>query len=48
MAYETDERVAELTEKLEKGVVELYASDNYAQYMVNCLLYRWVFDLSRP
>lgn len=33
MAYETDERVAELTEKLEKGVVELYASDNYAQYI---------------
>ena len=33
MAYEIDERVAELTEKLEKGVVDLYASDNYAQYI---------------
>ena len=33
MAYETDERVAELTERLENGVKELYASDNYAQYI---------------
>lgn len=33
MAYETDERVAELTEKLESGIVDLYASDQYAQYI---------------
>ena len=33
MAYETDERVAELTERLENGVKELYASDSYAQYI---------------
>jgi antirestriction protein ArdC len=33
MPYETDERVAELTERLENGVKELYASDNYAQYI---------------
>lgn len=33
MAYETDERVAELTEKLESGIMDLYASDNYAQYI---------------
>ena len=33
MAYETDERVAELTEKLESGVLDIYASDNYAQYI---------------
>ena len=30
MPYETDERVAELTERLENGVRELYASDSYA------------------
>ena len=33
MPYETDERVAELTDKLENGVRELYASDSYAQYI---------------
>ena len=33
MPYETDKRVAELTEKLESGVMELYASDKYAQYI---------------
>ena len=33
MAYETDERVAELTEKLETGIMDLYASDSYAQYI---------------
>ena len=33
MAYGTDERVAELTERLENGVKELYASDSYAQYI---------------
>ncbi len=33
MPYETDERVAELTDRLENGVKELYASDNYAQYI---------------
>lgn len=33
MAYETDERVAELTEKLESGIMDLYASDQYAQYI---------------
>lgn len=33
MPYETDERVAELTERLENGVKELYASDSYAQYI---------------
>ena len=33
MAYETDERVAELTDRLENGVRELYASDGYAQYI---------------
>ena len=33
MSYETDERVAELTDKLENGVRELYASDSYAQYI---------------
>ena len=33
MAHETDERVAELTEKLESGIVDLYASDSYAQYI---------------
>lgn len=33
MAYATDERVAELTERLENGVKELYASDSYAQYI---------------
>lgn len=33
MAYATDERVAELTERLENGVKELYASDRYAQYI---------------
>ena len=33
MAYETDERVVELTEKLESGIMELYASDSYAQYI---------------
>lgn len=33
MAYATDERVAELTERLENGVRELYASDSYAQYI---------------
>lgn len=33
MSYETDERVAELTDKLESGIVNLYASDNYAQYI---------------
>lgn len=33
MAYETDERVAELTDRLESGVKELYASDSYAQYI---------------
>lgn len=33
MPFETDERVAELTEKLENGVMELYASDQYAQYI---------------
>lgn len=33
MPYETDERVAELTERLENGVKELYASDNYARYI---------------
>ena len=33
MSYETDDRVAELTEQLENGVKDLYASDNYAQYI---------------
>ena len=33
MPYETDERVAELTERLENGVRELCASDSYAQYI---------------
>ena len=33
MSYETDERVAELTEKLETGIMDLYASDSYAQYI---------------
>ena len=33
MAYETDERVVELTEKLESGIMDLYASDNYARYI---------------
>ena len=33
MPYETDERVTELTERLENGVKELYASDNYARYI---------------
>ena len=33
MPYETDERVAELTDRLENGVRELYASDSYAQYI---------------
>lgn len=33
MPYETDERVAELTDRLENGVKELYASDSYAQYI---------------
>lgn len=33
MSYETDERVAELTERLENGIKELYASDSYAQYI---------------
>lgn len=33
MAFETDERVAELTDKLESGIMELYASENYAQYI---------------
>ena len=33
MAYETDERIAELTERLENGIMKLYASDSYAQYI---------------
>jgi antirestriction protein ArdC len=33
MTYETDERVAELTEKLESGIIDLYASDSFAQYI---------------
>ena len=33
MQNETEERVAELTERLENGVKEVYASDNYAQYI---------------
>ena len=33
MPHETDERVAELTDRLENGVRELYASDSYAQYI---------------
>ena len=33
MPYETDERVAELTDKLENGIKELYASDSYAQHI---------------
>ena len=33
MSYETNERVAELTKRLENGVKELYASDSYAQYI---------------
>lgn len=33
MAYETDERVSELTDRLENGIKELYASDSYAQYI---------------
>ncbi len=33
MPYETDERVAELTDRLENGVKELYASNSYAQYI---------------
>lgn len=33
MGYETDERVAELTEKLENGIMDLYASDSYAKYI---------------
>ena len=33
MSYETDERVAELTEKLEAGIMDLYASDSYAKYI---------------
>lgn len=33
MQNETDARVAELTERLENGVKDLYASDKYAQYI---------------
>lgn len=33
MSYETNERVAELTKRLENGVKELYASDSYEQYI---------------
>ena len=33
MTYETDGRVAELTDRLENGVRELYSSDRYAQYI---------------
>jgi antirestriction protein ArdC len=33
MAYEIDERVAELTKKLETGIQDLYASDRYTQYI---------------
>ena len=33
MAYETDDRVVELTEQLENGIKNLYASDSYAQYI---------------
>lgn len=33
MAYEVDNRVAELTDKLEKGIKDLYASDQYARFI---------------
>ena len=33
MTYETDGRVAELMDRLENGVRELYSSDRYAQYI---------------
>ena len=36
MAYETDERVVELTEKLESGIMDLYASDNYVYQRLPC------------
>lgn len=33
MPHPTDERLAELTDKLENGIKELYASDRYAEYL---------------
>ena len=33
MPYPTDERLAELTDKLENGIKELYASGRYAEYL---------------
>ncbi len=35
MSYETDERVAELTERLENGVKEMYSSGKYEQYITS-------------
>ena len=33
MAPVTDKRLAELTDKLENGIQELYASGRYAEYL---------------
>lgn len=33
MAHESDQCIAELTDRLETGIRELYASDKYAQYI---------------
>lgn len=35
MPYKTDERVAELTERLENGIKEVYASGSYEQYITS-------------
>ena len=35
MPYETDERVAELTERLENGVKEMYSNGKYEQYITS-------------
>lgn len=35
MSYETDERVAELTERLENGVKEMYSNGKYEQYITS-------------
>ena len=35
MSYETDERVSELTERLENGIKELYANGSYEQYITS-------------
>lgn len=33
MAHESDQCIVELTDRLENGIIELYASDKYAQYI---------------